>query len=422
MGGDYAEDKISMGQKCSAGNKVIVMVNPGDNASITSVPVGVPSALVLTGNHIVIDGLIVAAFSGQQDYVGVVGGNHNALVNVEFHPPRVPTFQSGLMVSGDHNLLHRCYLHDYGSPDATQNPGGNAGFVLSVYGSGATNNVVWSNHLTRGGHDESLCKAGCSYNRWLNNVMDGGWGQGWGVVFGDNTASEHNLVEGNVIYDVGELVSFYKPSIQVSQGNNTVRRNIAVGGSTALEESYLYGGTAANNLVYNNVFYNPKTCFFQSANGGFSAYNNDVFTNNICYKLHLAATDIYQGNTTNVISDNDMLYVDERGRPQSNHEIITWNHIAEGPYQYPKALSYADRHYNPPFSHNKGLDVIPEFVDETSFDFHLVVTSPLIATGTDVTDVEWGTSVGAVDLGAFGINVSQRRCSVSSSSKDRLQE
>jgi hypothetical protein len=64
--------------------------------------------------------------------------------------------------------------------------------------------VIWSNHLTRGGHDTSLCTNGCSYNRWLNNVMDGGWGIGFEAIQG----SQFNLVEGNVIKDVGQLVAF----------------------------------------------------------------------------------------------------------------------------------------------------------------------------------------------------------------------
>ena len=415
MGGSYASDNIVMGQICSAGKKAVVMVNPGDTATITSVPARVNQALLLSGTHIVVDGIVSAAYSSQHgEYLGIITGDYDAFLNVEFHPPAVPTFDGGLIIYGNHDLLYHSYLHDYGSPDGTQNPDGNGGFVLAVYGKGATNDVIWSNHLTRGGHDESLCKAGCSYNRWLNNIMDGGWGQGWNVIYGDNAVSEHNLVEGNLIYDVGQLVSFYKPSIQVSQGQNTVRRNVVVNGkSTALEESYLYGGTAANNLVYNNTFYGHATCFFQSSNGGISVYNTNVFANNICDKLHSMATDIYLNNTTNQISHNNMLYVDSNGRPRPNQAIIIWNHAAQGSYQYAQTLSYADRQYSPPFFHNKGLDVRPEFADEENLDFHLLASSSLIAAGTDVADGQWGSSDGTVDLGAFGISVSQSRSSTS---------
>jgi len=414
MGGNYAADNINMSLTCSEEGKVVVMVNPGDTATITSVSARANQALLLSGAHIVVDGIVSAAPSNPHgEYVVVISGSHNALLNVEVHPPLVPTFDGGLIVFGDHNLLYRSYLHDFGSPDATQNPGGNGGFVLAVYGKGATSNLIWSNHLTRGGHDESLCKAGCSYNRWLNNVMDGGWGQGWNVIYGDNASSEHNLVEGNFIYHVGQLVSFYKPSLQLSQGNNTVRRNIAVHGkSAALEESYLYGGTAANNLVYNNVFFDHANCLFQSSNGGASAYNNDLFANNICYKLHDKATDIYLENATNQIRYNDILYVDAGGKPRPDQAIIIWNHAAQSSYQYPQTLSYAERNYSPPFSRNKGLDVVPRFVDETNFDFHLISNSPLISAGADIADAEWGSTDGTVGVGAFGINISQHQSSL----------
>jgi hypothetical protein len=101
-------------------------------------------------------------------------------------------------------------------------------FVLGVIGKNATANVIWSNHLTRGGHDVSLCKAGCSYSRWLNNVMDGGWGMGLENISGNGLGADHNLIEGNFIKDVGRLVTFYKPSIEVSGSHTTVRRNVIV--------------------------------------------------------------------------------------------------------------------------------------------------------------------------------------------------
>jgi len=106
-----------------------------------------------------------------------------------------------------------------------------------------------------------------------------------------------------------------------------------------------------------------------------------------------------------------MLYVDANGRPRPDQAIIVWNHAAQGSYQYPQTLSYAEKNYSPPFSRNKGLDVIPKFVDETNFDFHLMANSSLIAAGTGVADAQWGSTDGPADLGAFGINVFQHRFS-----------
>jgi hypothetical protein len=407
LGGTYANDGINMPQKCSAQAKAVVLVNPGDRAVITSVPPGAEHVLQVDGSHIVIDGLISESSSNQNgEYDGVVRGSYNALLNVDFHPPVVPAFKGGLMLSGDHNLLYRSNLHDYGSPDATQNPNGNGGFVLTVMGSSAIQNVIWSNHLTRGGHDVSLCKSGCNYNRWLNNAMDGGWGMGWEAI--DN--SKHNLVEGNFIKDVGHLVTFYKPAIEISDSHNTVRRNVVVNGRRAsLEVSALQGGSSvAESRIYNNVFYSPGECYFQSHNSGVAAYDNVLYANNICYKIQNYATDIYLDNQSNKITHNTMLFADVKGSLQPNHEIIIWNHDANGSFQYPKTLAYADKTYRPVFSSNKGLDVNPRFVNEANFDFHLAANSPLIGAGTEVADPEWGSASGAVDLGAFGIDATGR--------------
>jgi hypothetical protein len=406
-GGSYANDTISMSQTCSAANKAVVLVSPGETAAITSAPPGAEHTAVLGGSYLVIDGLTSASSSAQNGgYDIAVEGSHNAVLNVETHPAVVPAFKGGIQLHGDHNLVYHSYLHDAGSPDATQNPSGGGGFVLTVEGGRANGNVIWSNHLTRGGHDVSLCIRGCSNNRWLNNVMDGGWGMGWEAI----QESKHNLVEGNFIKDVGQLVAFYKPAIEVSAADNTVRRNVVVNAkSNAIEVSALYGGdSVVNALVYNNTIYKPGSCLFASHNGGAPAYDHGVVSNNICYAFTSHATDIYLGNTNSQISYNDILALDAEGHPQPEKRIVIWNHQAEGDFQYPRTLAQADSLYSPPFSHNKGLDVVPEFVDEAIFDFHLAAGSPLVAAGARIKDTAWGFPGVKVDLGAFGLNPSPR--------------
>jgi len=100
------------------------------------------------------DALPAASTAGE--YVAMIVGNHNAFLNVEIRPAVIPSFYYGVGLFGDHNLLYRSYLHDFGSPDAVQNPGGNGGWILEVAGAGAVNNVIWSNHLTRGGARREL--------------------------------------------------------------------------------------------------------------------------------------------------------------------------------------------------------------------------------------------------------------------------
>lgn len=405
MGGSYAGDNITMGQSCAPGNKAVVMVNPGDTAILTSSRSINVGPIILKGNYVVVDGIISNSSTGDPggSFDAVIDGNHDALLNVTVSPAVIPSFlQSGVQINGDHNLIYRSYLHDYGSPDATQNPEGNGGFVLVLPSAASSNNVIWSNHLTRGGHDVSLCLGGCNSNRWLNNVMDGGWGMAWEAVY---TGAQNNLVEGSFVKDVGQLITAYKPSFEISQGPNTLRRNVVVNGkSVALEVSALYGGTTVTgSLIYNNVFYGGRSCYFQSHNQGVAAYDGVVFANNICYKFTGDATAIYLANKTNQIMYNDILGGDDKGRPQPDRAIIVWNQDGNGTYQYPQTLAYADTKYNPPFSHNKGLDINPQFVDEAKLDFHLKRDSRLIGAGTTIKDSVWGSTAGNVDLGAFGI-------------------
>jgi tetratricopeptide (TPR) repeat protein len=404
MGGNYASDEIRMTQKCSAAAKAVVLVNPGDTATLTSQPANSGHALLLTGDYLMIDGLGVASpGTPVGEYDAEIGGSHNALLNVEFRPPVIPSFKFGVVIHGTHNLVYRSYLHDYGSPDATQNPDGGGGFVLALLST--AENVIWSNHLTRGGHDVSLCKSDCRNNRWLNNVMDGGWGQGWIAVYGSGP-SDHNLVEGNFIKGVGQLTPSYKPAIQVSGANNTVRRNVVIDTKTwALEVSSFSGGTASYNQIYNNVFYDSGGCYFQSSSRGMQAYNNVIYANNICYRVQDVAFRIYLGNTTNRNTNNDILSVDAAGKPQPERAFIVWNQLGGGAYENAKSVTVADRSYEPTFSRNKPVSVIPRFVDEANLDFHLSAGSPLLATGLAITGAEWGSTQGQADLGAFGIAI-----------------
>jgi tetratricopeptide (TPR) repeat protein len=400
MGGAYPADEIRMTQKCSAAAKAVVLVNPGETATITSQPANSGHALALTGEYLVIDGLGVnSPGTPYGEYDAEISGSHNALLNVEIRPPVVPSFKFGVAILGWSNLVYRCYLHDYGSPDATQNPDGGGGFVLSLLGAG--DNVIWSNHLTRGGHDESLCKSGCQHNRWLNNVMDGGWGQGWVSVDWSN----HNLVEGNVIQGVGQLTPAYKPAIQVSSSSNTVRRNVTIDTRSWGLEVSAQGVRASYNLIYDNLFYNSGGCYFQSSNGGPRAYDNVIYANNICYRFRDVATRIYLGNATNRNTSNDILAVNATGLPQPDRAVIGWNELAAGTYD-PKPVAVADRSYGPVFTRNKELSVIPRFVDEAKRDFHLSAGSPLLDAGIAIVDAGWGSTAGPADLGAYGIVVS----------------
>jgi len=140
-GGNYPSDQIGLSQQCSPDAKAVVLVNPGDTATITSVISGGDKIMEIDGTNVVVDGIVsAAAVSG--NYAIEFSGSHNALLNVEWHPQVIPTQNNGVNLVGDHNLIYHSYLHDAFSPDATQNPEGNGGWVLTVQGNEAQWNVI----------------------------------------------------------------------------------------------------------------------------------------------------------------------------------------------------------------------------------------------------------------------------------------
>ena len=401
LGGNYDNEYVGLYQSCTPTTKVVLMANPGDTATITSnAHPDWGAVLSLGGINLVVDGLRVS-INGDTDYAVKLNGTHNALLNLSAGPNVIPSSYGGVIVGGSYGLVYRSYLHDYGSPYSDQNPAGNGGFVLTVQG---PNNVFWSNHLTRGGHDTSLCHSGCAYNRWLNNIFDGGWGMAFETVY--NGAS-YNLFEGGIARDPGVLESgIYKPGFELSYSNNVVRRNIFAGSAPgaigkAIEISAY--DTTVGNLVYNNVFYNVARCYFQSHNYGASAYEGVKVQNNIC-QFTGDVSEIYLNNMTpGAISYNSLRLIGGTG----TEPVVRW-YLDGGyiPYQVSQTLDFTESNYAPVWQMNAAISRQPvQFVNPAAMDFHLAPGSALRGVGTRVIDGQWGISaLGTIDLGAYGLN------------------
>src|SRR5207248_2025070 len=99
-----------------------------------------------------------------------------------------------------------------------------------------------------------------------------------------------------------------------------------------------------------------------------------------------------------------ILFVDAGGKPDPDHPLIVWNQLGGDEFGATRAVSAADRGFNPPFSRNAPLSVPPRFVDEANLDFHLSPSSPLLDAGLPIADALWGGTTGGVDLGAFGLS------------------
>jgi hypothetical protein len=457
--GTYTNDTINLTQNCSAGNRVVVATAPGASMNIIS-PTAYNDTVRLVGSYAVLDGIKSLAQVPTAADVVDIDGSYAAILGCEFGPSSVPLNQVIVSVGyGTNNLIYGSYLHDGGlDPGDNDNRGDNGWILALLYGT--NNNVIWSNHLTRGGHDDSLAKGGYA-SGWLNNIMDGGWGQGWvNVYYASNyPLSGQNLIEGNINFHAGYMVSYYKPGFQFGQGHNTLRRNVVIGTQGAVEETTEYAGDNKVNLVYNNTFYttwasggNFGWCFFQSdyrTDYNPPTYGGSVFANNICYPLTSPGAGGFPGaqvltgmsDSTQTFTHNDFLYVSgptfsngilTAGTPAPNQAIITYDGegynaatqqtdcgFPNGPCAYAVTVTSADTsplalmsgNYNPPFSNNGIYSAVPSFVNVAGYDFHLTGNGGcgsdglhcLVGGGTVITDSQFPVSSATWDIGAYGV-------------------
>ncbi|MBI5044013.1 MAG: right-handed parallel beta-helix repeat-containing protein [Nitrospirae bacterium] len=403
-GGSYANDYIRPVRSGSAGvdNKIVIMAEPGSVVNITSsstIPISI------SYNYVVIDGITVT--SDYNDNMVYISGSYNALTNCEFDGSG--NISWGPLVAGTYNLVHGVYSHDFGSANI------DAGSAMQTVGSttGANYNIIQYSLLRRGSHDTALTKNNASYNQWMNNIMDGGWGIGWAVVSDSYAACTNNLFEGNIIRDAAKnkTITNYKPGIQISGDYNTIRRNVIYDGNRAgtnsdpspgIEISRLTGYGAHHNLIYNNAIYHNGGRAIVFMDG--ASQNDNIIANNIMYYNYGDTTycpnslNVHiRGVTTNtVVHHNQILYKDWTTGVENPNQanMILYSNIC-------MSLSTSESTYGATFYNN--VTATPDFVSEGS-DFHLNSNSQLIDAGQVVVDSTWGTlsyKGSAPDLGAY---------------------
>ncbi|MEK7472353.1 MAG: fibronectin type III domain-containing protein, partial [Patescibacteria group bacterium] len=200
MGGNYANDYVIPPNSGSYGvdNKVVIMANPGETVMITSHGAASwdPNIHLNGRQYVVIDGInTTAEVNGANTATVAITSNsfRNAIVNVEIGYTGWP-----FIVYGSYNLIHRVYSHDAGSASGD----GSDHMAIIFYDTLADRNVIQYSNFRRGEHDTGLFKNGADYNKFLNNLCDGGWGHGFATVSDGGAVSSYNLFEGNVVKDV----------------------------------------------------------------------------------------------------------------------------------------------------------------------------------------------------------------------------
>lgn len=425
--GTYASDQIWPSNTGGASTKIVFEADTGANVILSYPPLqgaGTQTSII-THPHIVIDGInFVSGVSG--DWTVYLESSFDVLANLSIGSvlTTLPSNLNNIDLQGSTSpLIYQVYSHDAGYPCAAQNPSGDNGWVISA---NPDNGGVFAfNHFTRGAHDTGLCKgvdAGhlCHNELWLNNVMDGGYGMMWE----DVSYGQGNLFEGNFGFYPGQLeAGIYKPGMEISGRDTTVRRNIIYKPkSYGLEISSLNNLDIPNFKAYNNIWYNSadSLCFWKNAlNAGTTT---GLVANNICtvtsgYFSANSGTlaQSYVTDITDSITHNDFIYMNS-GVPSPSTANNLWNQTSGGSCSgSPCTVSTLDSLVSPPWSENASLAVNPKFGNTAFYDFHLLSSSTLIGVGAAVTDSTYGSFSAGGNLGAFDASFTSKLGSVISS-------
>jgi hypothetical protein len=338
----------------------------------------------------------------------LISGDHNAVFGGNWDNRNL----TGGLINGHHNLIQGAYIHDTGN--WTTDAGDNLD-IIGESGTLANYNILQYNHITRGSHGNTIVKnvnqtTAPTMNQTMNNILDGGWGNALGNIVQSTSVAPPtlDLNEGNWIAYVwmNPGNTDFKEPIEEYATHNTWRRNISIVGGSHGMEINAYQQSANHNLAYNNIFYKiGARCWWIGAPFSGANYTGNQVSNNICTRGGTVTTAgnilaslqwFYTQESDMTYSFNDTLYY-SGNTPEPSQATIYYN---AGNAPDPETVTYADTNYSPPFSNNVALDVDPQYVSETGFDFHLRSTSPLIGAATSVTDSTWGT-ISNTNLGAF---------------------
>lgn len=193
--------------------------------------------------------------------------------------------------------------------------------------------------------------------------------------------SKRNIIEDNIFADA---VDYYSTSggngIQYAGQDGIIRNNIFYNCNVGLgmqrySDEALYNN---NNRVYNNVFY-------KNTGGGISlrsSVENNVFLNNIfyandgCYPdcLGTSLGQITYRSPLAITNKfiNNCIFSSAIGQPVIERENAVGVSVSSFQSSYPSVMM-------------RSIEKNPEFMDESSYDFHLKPTSPMIDSGVFLT-------------------------------------
>ncbi len=327
-----------------------------------------PATILLDGvSYLIIEGIRV------EDSRWLEATNaHNNIINGNtfLRTPASGTTGNVRFISSDHNQIMDNVMDD-----------GNDNLLLID----SDHNLVQGNTIREGRH--SLLSVRCSnYNLIRDNYFSNtqqkiaevyDCGQDTSAVPHAFNATHHNVIEDNIF---AEASSYYSTSggngIQYSGQDGIIRRNVFyhtnVGlGMQVYSDEALYN---QYNRVYHNVFYD-NDCTGIALRG--DAVDN-IYKNNILYKNRGISGDCFGVGAAQLVYRNPLAQFYFEGNNLFNTqsgEAVIQQEFGSG-----NTLAYFQSNYPSLFADN--LELAPAFSDESSFDFSLQNTSPMIDAGS----------------------------------------
>ena len=229
--------------------------------------------------------------------------------------------------------------------------------------------------------------------------------------------TKHNLIENNVFaFTTSPIDASPYSGIQYAGQNGIIRNNIFYECQGPPISLTLYSDEATfnyGNRIYNNDFYNNEFGAIDISGSTAYTFNDQEIKNNILFEnkfiqrdtrwawydeLDTKPVQILTGRTTDVIIDNNNIY---------NSQIDELYTIAYGSRNSssnpaPESLTWWETNHPQLFLNS--LQSNPNFIDPSTYDFHLTQGSPMIDAGaflTETTSSGSGTTMVVADASYF---------------------
>jgi hypothetical protein len=390
-GGTYYGQLIP-GNSGTPGNYITFM-NYGSELVYLAYPGTYYVAIDISGcNYVIIDGLHVEDTNTY--WLEADNANYNIVQNCVFkHSPATGTRGNLEFVQSDYNMVLNNDIED-GQDNLT--------FIESDYNLAQGNTILQARHsifgIRCGNYDIIRSNYFSNTEQKIGEVYD--CGVDTHAVPNSYDDTKHNVIEDNTFALTSTFFATAGGNgIQYGGQQGIIRRNFFYNCNVGLcmqiyADESLYN---TSNRVYNNVFYTnigPGIAVWQGATNNVFL-NNILFGNQGCINGCTNVTPgqlVYRGTMVgeDVFENNDFLF-QVPGQAVVEEEFDAGFTIAQYTNLNPGVLL-------------NSLEVNPQFVCATDYDFQLQNTSPMIGAGTFLTSVAatgGGTNLPVLDAGYF---------------------